>query len=322
MFNWLMLAHFKNIKERNNCYKHLDNVTVQPGVTIYAFLFGPNTNSPIQMRKISSKGQEHYGDFPFIRGSNNKYERYVETLKHLVKSIQSSNVKIHGVDYYGHSSGLELGTYYQNRIFCTTVNFVKHVLKPLRPKVVIFDSCYMGLISALYELSQVSSIQFVMASPSFHPSYSVLETKSFGKIGTGSRALTKSSLSRHLRNVSCEFQQITFPSYRCFLVFDLQKIPAFVDSLKDAILKEQFKFDKNSVVVKEDSMYDLYKACTSPELKKKMNDICKHACGMHKCKYVRGMSIDIDLPELHVPIYKTMAWYGKMKDLLYNKKST
>jgi len=311
-----MLAHFKNTKERNNCYKHLANVVLGPGVTVYAFLFGPNVNSPIQIRKINKDGQITLGNLPYQPPTDdNKYTRYIPTLRYLVRRLKRNNIKIHGINYYGHSSGLELGTYYQNRIFCTTLNFVDVVVEPLQPRVVIFDSCYMGLLSALYELARVKSIFYVMASPTYHPSYSILETESFGKIGVESKE--KSAIAYHLHKVSCEFQMITRPSYRCFLVFNLRKIPRFVEhDLKAAIRNERLKFDKSSVVVQEDYMYDLYRSAKDQSFKNKIKAISYHACGTHKCKVVRGLSIDIRLPELHVPIYKKMRWYNVMKEVM------
>lgn len=312
-----MLAHFKNLKERKNCYKHLENVELGPGVTVYAFLFGPNVNSPIDAIKITAEGQESLGTLPYQKpSSDSMYEKYLNTLRYLVRSLHRNGVTIHGINYYGHSSGLEMGSFFsKSRVLATTLHFVDVVLKPLQPKVLIFDSCYMGLISALYEISRVKSILYVMASPSYHPSFSILETKAFGKIGVYGR--DKASIAYYLHKASCEFQNITWPAYRCFLVFNIRKIPKFVEKdLRNAIRNEQLIFDDDTVVVKEDSMYDLYRSARDPELRKKIKQIGYHGCGASKCKIIRGMSIDIDLPELHVPIYQKMKWYNVMKDVI------
>jgi len=319
MFNWLLIAHFTNEKERKNSEKDFSTTVVAKGVSIYVAMFGPNINSPVQMRKITSEGIFDIGILPFQHGSSNKYLHYLPTLRYLVKGLTRNNIKIGGVIYYGHSLGINLGSFDSMRMFCTTSDFVETVLEKLKPKIMIFDSCYMGLISCMYEISRVRSIKYVMASPSYHPSYSVLNTKSFSKMGTGS--LSKATIVKHLRGISCEFQQLLKQtSYRCFLVFDMDKIPPFVKELKKGLLRGDFVFDKSSTVVKEDSMHDLYRAAQTPHLKKMIKDISKHACGLNKCKVVRGLSIDIDLPVMHVPIYKRMLWYGEMKDLLYKVK--
>lgn len=319
MFNWLLIGHFTNDKERRNSAKDFSTTVVKKGVSIYVTIFGPNINSPVQMKRITSDGVEDIGVIPFQHGSGNKYLRYLPTLRYLVRLLQRNKIKIGGVIYYGHSSGLNLGDYYHMRMFCTTSDFVETVLEKLKPKIMLFDSCYMGMISCIYEIARVRSIKYVMASPSFHPSFSVLNTESFSRIGTGS--VNKTTIERHLRGISCEFQQfMNQTSYRCFLVFEMDKIPRFVKELKKALIRGEFKFDRSTTVVKADSMHDLYKAARTSYMKNMIKDISKHACNLSKCKVVRGLSIDIALPEMHLPIYKKMLWYGEMKDLLYKAR--
>jgi hypothetical protein len=285
-------------------------------------MFGPYHNSPIHRKIITSDEnidlEPIENIFSFDTSVKNgifeTYGKYLDILETIVVKLKMEKIKIHGVNYYGHSSGLELGS--RGRIFCST--YVAIVLKPLKPIIVCFDSCYMGQLSALYEISQVKSIQYVLASPSYHPSYSILETESFGKIGSGST--DKSIMSRHIKNVSCEFQQLVKPSYRCFLVFDMDFIPELIERFIFAIKNNGVEFNKNSLVVKEDSMHDLWRATKDTVLKNIIEKTCKYACGLSKCKIVRGMTVDTRLPELRHKIYRHMIWSQYVENELEYKK--
>jgi hypothetical protein len=56
-----MLAHFKNPKERDGCFKHLDGTRVQPGVTVFIGMFGPYISSPIHLAMVTEHGARYVG---------------------------------------------------------------------------------------------------------------------------------------------------------------------------------------------------------------------------------------------------------------------
>jgi hypothetical protein len=316
-FNWLMLAHFKNPKERLGCYKHIEGTRVKPGVKVFVAMFGPNINSPVQLAQITSEGVEYVGVMDYGRQGTGYYTKYVPKVKKLVKTFLDNNIKIHGVDFYMHSAGILVGDgWYHKRNFLTIMDVVDHVFQPLQPRVVIFDSCYMGVLSALYEISKVKSIYWVMASPSYHPSFSVLETDAFGKVGTTSH--DKDTLGKQLARISCDFQALTYPSYRCFILFDIRKIPKFVQELKH-VGPQMLRFSKETQLSAADKVtHDLWRASTDPYLKSLIKDIVKDTCGLKHCKVARGMSIEITYPDAHLGLFKSTRWYKEMKGLLYD----
>jgi len=316
-FNWLMFAHFKNPKERENCFKHLKGTIVEPGVTVYVFMFGPYVNSPVHHVLVTSTGAQYLGVIESLANVEGRgyYTKFVPKVKKIVSSFVDRNIKIHGIDVYAHSSGLLIGGWYNYKHFLTVMDFTDHVLEPLKPLVVVFDSCYMGVVSALYEMSRVKSIKYVMASPTYHPSYSVLETDAFGKVGTLSH--DKATLSKQLRQISCAFQNLTYPSYRCFLLIDLQKVPRFVKELKK-VGPSMLKFDKTTQLHKADpTTHDIWRASTHSHLRKMIKAVSRETCGLKHCKVARGISIEIEFPDAHRGLYKKTRWYKEMKGLLY-----
>lgn len=315
-FNWLMLAHFKVPKERDGCFKHLEGTRVNPGVKVYVAMFGPYTNSPSHLLEVTHEGVEYIGEMKYDKIGTGYYTKYLPRIQKIVSTLKKNGIKIHGIDYYGHSGGLLLGDYYHERYFITIKDMVDHIFIPLQPLVVIFDSCYMGVISALYEMSRVKSIYWVMASPTYHPSYSVLETNAFGKVGTGKH--DKLTLGKQLRGISCEFQKLTFPSYRCFILFDLSKIPAFVRELK-RVGPLMLKFSGKTQLSRSDKVtHDLWRSAVDPHLKSMIKEVSKDTCGLQHCKVAQGMSIEIDFPDAHLGLFKSLEWYKEMKGLLYD----
>lgn len=318
VFNWLMLAHFKNPKERDGCINHISGTIVQPGVTVFIGMFGPYINSPVNLYTVTSNGAEYVGIMKELKSVQGKgyYNKYVPKVQKLIKTFTDNKIKIHGVDFYGHSSGLLAGGYYNLKYFLTITDLVDHVFAPLQPKVVIFDSCYMGVMSALCEMADIKSIQWVLASPTYHPSFSVLETDAFGKVGTGSH--DKATLGKQLRKITCAFQDLTWPAYRCFVMIDLQKIPKLVKALKETVRLhgyDAFKFVKETQLSNADKVtHDLYKSVKDPHIKKLIREISKETCGLKHCKVARGVSIEKEFPDAHRGLYKSLKWYKEMKE--------
>ncbi len=281
-------------------------------MTVYVAMYGPYITSPVQLAVITDKGVQYVGEMTGVHEQGSEYyNKYVPKVQRLVQSLKRKNIKIHGFDYYGHSAGPLIGDgWYHSKNFLTVTDLVRYVLQPLQPRVLIFDSCYMGVISALYELSQVKSIQWVMASPTYHPSYYVLETEAFGKVGTKSH--DKAFLGKQLRAISCAFQELTRPSYRCFILIDLQKIPALVRKLTK-LNHEDFVFTRETQLSRADAItHDLYQTVKDSNIKRMVKHISKDTCGLQKCKVAQGISFEKSFPDAHRGLYKSMQWYKAM----------
>ena len=307
MFHWLLLAFVTDLQEKQTYLKTIKRIKVQTGVTIYAYVFGPNTNSSIQQFKIDATETKEL-EILHVETGTQKYNKYLKTLKNIISDLF---IKINGVIYYGHSGGIILGLWAGTKTFATVTDFVQTVLIPLQPTIVIFDSCYMGTISALYELSAVNSLEFTMASPYYHPGFSVLQTKAFGQIGTNKPLL------QSLQDISCEFQQKKSPRYRCFLLFDMKKIPKLIRNVRLAIKHKKLVFNKESCVNKLEDLYDLHTSAQYMPLQSQIQEVTAHSCNLDKCYKIRGVTIDIALPALHLKVYKKMRWFKLMQDLMY-----
>ncbi len=313
MFHWLIIAYPTNIKEKKICLTTLDKINLQPGCICFVFIFGPNVNSSIQILKIDMNGIHELGNFAINTRHQNKYKKYDTIFSDIITKFKKDNVQIHGVLYYGHSSGIILGLWKGQKILTTVSRFVKKILIPLQPTILIFDSCYMGTISALFELSIVKSLRFVLASPFYHPGFSVLQTISFGKIENAQEKLLQTILSC----ITLEFQNLKKPRYSCFLLFEMIYIPKLVEIVIVAIQKNQLIFDANSVVNKVEDLYDLYTSAQNSLLKKQIQKISILSRKVNKCHKVRGVTIDIALPSSHLHVYQKMLWFQKVKDIMY-----
>ncbi len=311
MFCWLLLAYTTDNKERQVCLKTIKRIHVENDVIVYAYVFGPNPKSIVQRFQINVNGFIELESL-HVTAKKQKYKKYVKSLADdVVASFVTQGIKIDGVVYYGHSSGIILGLWQGQKIFATVTDFVQIVLTPLQPTIVIFDSCYMATISALFELSTVKSLRYVLASPYYHGSFSILQTKAFGKI-------KNTEDIKCLHEITCEFQALKRPRYRCFLLIEVQKIPALVQKVRLAIETNQIIFDKNSVVNQKEDLYDLYSSAQTKVLKNQIQQVTALSCNVTKCHKIRGLTIDIELPGLHLKVYKNMLWFQTMQDLMYN----
>jgi hypothetical protein len=309
MFRWFVIAFVTNAKEREICLKTLQKMVFGKNSLCYVCLIGPYINSEIKLFQIDSDGMH---DLNFvvepITRFEDKYTVYLNVMDQIVQFCHNMNIS--GIVYYGHSSGIILGLWKGQKVLCSVTDFVYHLLIPLQPKILIFDSCYMGTLSSLYELSFVKSLKYVIASPYYHSCFSVLQTKAFTKINN-------TKYIDPLIEMTCEFQVRDGPRYSCLLVFEIQKIPTLVTAVKDAIQKNKFIFDSCSVINKKEDLYDLYSACKDPYLKKQIQNISELSCYINKCHKIRGVSMDVALPGDHLKIYKKMQWYVKMKNVMY-----
>jgi hypothetical protein len=312
MFYWFVIAYVTTLKEKQSCLKTLSNISVPCETTIFALVFGPNTNSLIQLFQIDIDG---ICNIEIYHVNNhhphqNMYKRYDTVFNKIIHQFKLQKIKIDGVLYYGHSSGIILGLWQGQKIFTTVTRFVKNILIPLQPTILMFDSCYMGTLSALFELSVVKSLRYVIASSYYHPGFSILQTKAFSKI--------KNTNDIHqLHRITSEFQQRRGPRYSCLLLFEIQKIPALVAKIKVAVENHELIFDQDSVVNKMEDLYDLYTSAHEESLKKQIQEISKQSCSVNKCYKIRGVTIDIALPDRHIQVYKKMKWYCEMKSVMY-----
>lgn len=97
-------------------------------------------------------------------------------------------------------------------------------------------------------------------------------------------------------------------------MIDLQKIPKLVKRLKN-MKPGDFSFTSSTQLSKADKItHDIYRAAKNPEIRKMVKNISQDTCGLKRCKVVRGISIEIEFPDAHRGLYKSMKWYKVMKE--------
>jgi len=232
--------------------------------------------------------------------------------KQFVTKVQSLNVKIDAVCIWAHGSGWVLGPWKtKNLPFITTPDFVKYIVKPLQPRLLCYDACYMGSISSLYELP--SSVEIVVASPAFHPYASILWTRSFANLP---KFTTKKSIANYAKRVVCEWNTFTNEPFKCLLVFDNK----YTYQIAKLIYKHksELKFDKkySQIDKQESNLHDLYTVARNiPELQKLILKSIQYTCP--KCvdactTKVHGISIEKHVPKKWQEYFYTTKWYKQI----------
>ncbi len=138
-----------------------------------------------------------------------------ESMKHWLRRVMQNVAKdnIQLVIYYGHTPGK------QCKVKLNLSDFTEEVLKIVKPICTIFDACYMADIDVFLKIRNFT--QYVIASPSFHPYTSVLDTKAVFNINR-----IKQDCNVYVKSVVKEFMIIARkePKYTCLFGFDLGKI--------------------------------------------------------------------------------------------------
>lgn len=324
MWNWLVIGHCINPTEKTKFQHHINLFAskVESNVGIYYCLNGKTSVSKADLYHYDGAIKNHslvlnVGKTP----SSSIIEHHCLHMQQIVTFIKTSNIPIHGIIYYGHGGGVMIGGWSKYN-FMTIIDFNKYVLEPLKPVTVLFDSCYMGISSAIYEIAvRVPNVKYILASPAYHPNMSVFDTKSICTIN-GSDTMNR--LRKKLSGITCEFQSIKWPKYKCYVMYDTRYIVTFVEKLAAAVNKADmpvFKFDKYSLISKYDTVtHDLYRALQDPKLKEMCAFTAKNICNVEKCKVSRGLSIERVFPDSHIEHFKNLAWYKKL-ERFYDAKS-
>ena len=314
MNSWISLAHITDKFEDNDfkqdldkMKKNLDNTTDVYIIRIYAKKIAKIihvTNKKITLLKTIHKK---------IDSTNAWCLKMVDFVKTQAKNIIALN-------YYGHGGAVVIGPW--KKPFMSLVNFVKIWVQILKPKILCFDSCYMGSLSSLYEIS--FHCKFVLASPSWHPYSSLTTLDSFGQLPNFKN---KNEIQDYISKLSCEFNHLPrLPKYACLVAFNLTNLQKLVKNLK------VLKLNKSSRIIgaHDDQQYDLNLA-----VPKHLKQITKEliisppSCTKNCPKRIHGISVrEPDTDDIWHKYFIKMKWAKKLKhveiikDLIAAKKYT
>lgn len=277
MYSWLILANITSKeelilykKDLIKCHENLSTKTVVYIVRIYKDI--------IKLEYLCKK-------FRRVIGFYDKSTLY--------KLLEKFNNKIDGLVYYGHGHGISLlGN-------TSVIEFVKKVVKNIKPYLICFDACYMADIVTLYEIAPYT--RYILASPSWHPYSSIIRTRNFGHFH-------RSNLKKYVKNMTIEFEKLILsrkePLYSCCISFDLKKLPSVLSSLKvlDFSNQKHLSYDKNR--------YDLCSVIQDQNIIKKFDNIIIKKPNSCSDK-ISGIAITNpdSYTKKELKIYKKTLWY-------------
>lgn len=187
------------------------------------------------------------------------------------------------MSYYGHGGGLVVGPWKNPWMSLKKFNHI--FIKKVRPEIICFDSCYLGSIVSLYEISK--NVKYVLASPAWHPYTSISSLKLFGKLPLFNRQNKHEVFKKYITNMACEFSRVkNQPKYSCLVAFDLTTLDRIIRKIK----KLELTKDQNLQLHDPDN-YDLL-ASVESHIKKDLEKIVLSKKCMSKCPIrIQGISV-------------------------------
>lgn len=321
---WLLFCHAPNghdWKKLNVSLKKMQ-MNLSHGVVVYVVKFGPTVVSKSTLQRYTKKEVTLLGEF-----RNDGIKDVVPNCKKFVKIVRKSckhdKVVIKAACFWMHGASFGCGPWKKwDEPFLQITDLVKHILAPFPVKLVLFDACYQGGMSCLYEVSRcVESVKFTLASPAFHPFISLIDTKAFGKLSEKCFTSNK-SLKKYAHLLNCQWNDLTKVKWKCLMVFDMR----FILSIGE-LVKEHFHdlcLNRIAQIDKEDTnLLDLYTCATKvPTLQLLIEKCVDSSCG--KCtssvtKNCHGMSIEGKMPRKWVKAYKDTLWFQEIVGSYFEK---
>lgn len=281
--SWFIFAHVINSFEKNDFKRDLNKI--KRNLT-------ENTDTYVlriynkKLAKVFYITNESVTEIYNLRQEKRNQKSW---LLHLVNYIKvyakDHDSKITGLSYYGHGGSFVLGPWHDP--FMTLTSFTKIFIKTLRPKIMCFDSCYMGTIACFYEISKYC--RYVIASPSWHPYKSICTLHTFGKLKDRDR--DESEWKQYITKMTCEYtDDPSNPKYSCLVGFDLLNLKSIIKKVKTLTFNESTQLKQH-----DNYQHDLYLALSlEPEIQKKIKEIVITPECIDKCPpRIHGMSIRI-----------------------------
>lgn len=285
--NWLIFCQAPNSSD----FQHMINKflkmkkTLSSKINVFIILFGPNLNSECNLYKINHDSPNEIiyscpGHFPAVK----KMKRMIDEL---------NNVKIDAIDFYFHSAGFSAGVWKgKTEPFMNISDLHNGVVVPLNPKLVIFDACYQGNMSCLFEMNK--NVKVVVASSAYHPYFSMIETETFTrKICDFS---SKKKILEFAHKLCHDWNALSASSVRSLQVYDMKYIPKIAERILN-LGWDVLNFEKSRILKEDNNLYDLYSSCQDNIIRglieKSVSVNCK------SCKKVvkfKGMSIEKRIP--------------------------
>ena len=309
MGNWLLYIHCPNGNDKKYGIRALKTMqkNLAKGNLVYVVWFGPTVLSECHLSVYSKDGHSEIS-----RATNkNGIDDAVPNLEKFMKILVSQKVKIDAICIWSHGAGYGCSPWSGwTRPLFQINDAIRIMVVPFNVKLVCFDACYQGGMSCLYELPD--SVVACLASPAFHPYYSVISTKAFGKL---KRLEDKEDVLRYARKINCEWHKNTKVSWKCLLVFDMDMIRHIGPLVKKHVA--DLVFDKMSQIDNKDAnLHDLFAAARNvPILQTLVVGSFQPSCTkcINSCTLrVRGPSVEAHTPRKWIKAFISTKWYKEV----------
>jgi hypothetical protein len=307
--NWLIYIQI-NKNEGKHTKKCMDEIqrNMNHGITAYVMHFGPTMQSDAFLCKYTK-----HTSTVLLRYKNKRIDDVSINAALFSKYLSTNNIQIDGVCIWSHGAGYGLGKWRKWKHAVLPIKqAVKYLISPFDAKLVIFDACFQGSMSCLYEMPP--HVEIVIAPPAFHPFTSLMWTKGFGRL---KRNMSKRELQCYAHEIVCEWNKLTKYPWKCVLVFDMGHVRVVASMVKKVY--PMLKFDRISQIDNDDAnLHDLFAAARHfPEvqimiLKSISTSANCSKCMLQCCKRVRGMSIEARLPRKWLDAYMSSRWYNEI----------
>jgi len=303
MFRWFLLSHHTDVAEKEKWMALTGKIIrkLPDGVGVIELVIGPYRNSRPVFLVDGVKVE-------LIQERTRKSFRALHDVQKAVKYVRGQGLRVHGCVYSGHGGGVVFGPWSGRTQLCTVKEFNDSVLRELRPRVFLADSCYFGNMASLYEFSSVKSLQYVLGSPSFHPSSSILQTDAINQLTDGN--VSRERLWAAMKRAVRQFHNRPGPPYVCLMLFSMDAIR----KLPGILLRSPLSFGKHTMVHRDDHMlHDIYTAAKPGEVRSRLKD-CVHGTRRDgRCVRIKSLTMYTEIPKEHKDAFIDTRWYKEMK---------
>jgi hypothetical protein len=288
--SWLVVAHISKKKEEEEFQKIFKKAQKQltPGTDIHIIHIRGTKQG-----KVIHITQQDYTTKQFNKGEMSQ-TKWCNTMLNYVLT----KTKPVCFSYFGHGGGLVVGPWYKPLMSLKKFNDI--FIVKVKPVLIGFDSCYLGSIVSLYEISK--NAKFALASPSWHPFTSISSMKLFGNIPSYTAKNKMEVFKEYAKGLSEEFSMVkNNPSYTCLVAFDLRNIEKAVKKIKTLTFTRETNLN-----LQDGDQYDLVSS-VNEEAKE---DLRKVVIYKNKCPgTINGISVSYqNVGNIWDTFYKKSKW--------------
>ena len=257
----LTLAFTKNNKEYALFQRHLNILHKHKNIMRYVVVHFRGCKATIH-DSMSDTSANH-----LIHRDDDDMDQW---LHRVVNAIQQPR-HFDCVHYYGHAMGWRTSKHLSVPVF------IQEVLAKYRPRYTCLDTCYMADIRVFEAIHPYT--RYVIASPSYHPYTSVLDTTSFFRMPTSksSHAQWVKYLNRLVEEFTSKHIARKEPQYSCLFGFDLQSLKAFFSDVQHV---HHLLCDPKQHMPHDKKRFDYVNCLKSVNLQKQLlkSIVTPHAC--------------------------------------------